>query len=403
MNHNILLKYIGAAAAALLLLSGCDALLKTASSAPEGKVVTLADGRKVIVQGSTQQKSLIPPSSSKVASSKSSAAESKKQSPAIKNAGGKQGSAIKSPGGKQSADVKSTEGKNKGAPAKPKKAGKENPAPAKDREAVGTIVIGTDAPVAVTDTVKAPDPAVYSGKVEDVNINGEWTIYSVRDNVVTGEERPYLTIDLPVHRFYGNNGCNYINGDISVAPGAKISFDNMIATMKMCQDDQFQYLINLAVDEVKSYALRNDGPITFLDLKDNSGRVILVLRRHNMDFLNGAWKVTELNGKALQGEDDATMTFDTSELKIHGTTGCNIFNGQIFIDPDKTNSLQIIGLATTRMACPQDDIETEFLLALEEVETARQINQKGIALYSADGSELFKLQKLSLRSIDSPE
>lgn len=70
----------------------------------------------------------------------------------------------------------------------------------------------------------------------DFTINGEWTIYSVRGNVVTGEERPYITFDLPAKRFYGSNGCNIINGDLLSEAQDSLRLENIISTMRMCQD-----------------------------------------------------------------------------------------------------------------------------------------------------------------------
>ena len=243
-----------------------------------------------------------------------------------------------------------------------------------------------DVPVAVGTDVPA-----------DFSVNGEWTIYSVRDNVVTGEERPYITFDLAARKFYGTNGCNIINGDLNLGEGTSISLDNIVATMKMCADAPFEYLINLAVSEVRSYGVRQEGSVTFLDLRDAEGKIVLVLRRHNMDFLNGAWKITDLNGEPLvpvEGEEQPTMTINIPDLKIHGTTGCNIFNGALFIDPDKTDSMQFIDIATTRRGCPPNAHETDLLLALEEVETARPLSDTSIAMYDVDGKELFKMQKI---------
>lgn len=334
----------------VVMLAGCDTFHKSGVAGSEGRVVTLADGRQVVVSDNTK---LTPPNKSKDDKSKSK--KTKKKETADITAGG-------------------------------------------DREAVAVIGDGGVPPVSVADTVAVASGDLMSVSVEDFSFNGEWTIYSVRGNLVTGEERPYVTFDLPVSRFYGNNGCNYINGDLTVGADRSIKFGNMISTMKMCQDDQFQYLINLALADVVSYDVRYEKPVTFLDLKDADGRQLLVLRRHNMDFLNGAWKVAELNATPLVQDDDATMTFDTSGLKIHGTTGCNIFNGELFIDPDKTSSLQILRLATTRMMCAPDSRETEFLLALESVETARPSGGNGdVVLYSADGAPLFKLVRLELR------
>lgn len=237
-----------------------------------------------------------------------------------------------------------------------------------------------------------------AGLPADFTINGEWTIYSVRGENVTGEERPYITFDLSAKRFYGSNGCNIINGNLELGDKGAIHLTDIISTMKMCHDAPFEYMINVALDDVRSYSARQEGSITFLDLKGAAGNVAMVLRRHNMDFLNGAWKITTLNGTPLQQEDDATMTINIPDLRIHGTTGCNIFNGNLFIDPDKRHSMQFAEIATTRMMCPPDSRETEFLLALESVESARQTGKDTIAMYDPDGKELFTMERIAMRA-----
>ena len=216
--------------------------------------------------------------------------------------------------------------------------------------------------------------------------------------VVHNEERPYINFDLAAKRFYGSNGCNIVNGDMTLSGKTGLKLDNIIATMKMCSDAPFEYLINLALSEVSSYSARQVGPNTFLDLKGNGGSVIMVLRRHNMDFLNGAWAITSLNGTPMPAEgaeDAATMTINIPDLQIHGTTGCNIFNGQLFIDPDKNNSMQFVNIGTTRMACPPNSRETEFLLGLEMVETAKATGTDTIAMYSADGKLIFEMRRIN--------
>ena len=165
---------------------------------------------------------------------------------------------------------------------------------------------------AQTDTQESLKEGVNSGECGhvvknmlpgDFSIGGDWTVYSVRGNLVTGEERPYVTFDLPAKRFYGSNGCNIVNGDIKADAKGELLLENIISTMRMCQDAPFEYLINLALSDVKSYAARQEGPVTFLDLKGTDGVTVMVLRRHNMDFLNGAWKITLLNGTPLDKEE----------------------------------------------------------------------------------------------------
>lgn len=263
---------------------------------------------------------------------------------------------------------------------------------------------------AQTDTQESLKEGVNSGECGhvvknmlpgDFSIGGDWTVYSVRGNLVTGEERPYVTFDLPAKRFYGSNGCNIVNGDIKADAKEELLLENIISTMRMCQDAPFEYLINLALSDVKSYAARQEGPVTFLDLKGTDGVTVMVLRRHNMDFLNGAWKITLLNGTPLDKEEkEATMTINIPDLKIHGTTGCNIFNGTLFIDPDKIDSMQFLNIATTRMGCPPASRETEFLLGLESVETARSLGNDTIGMYDPEGKEIFQMTKINVRPVE---
>lgn len=227
-------------------------------------------------------------------------------------------------------------------------------------------------------------------------INGEWTIYSVRGNIVKGEERPYVDFDLAAKRFYGSNGCNIINGDINAGANKALKLENIISTMKMCHDDEYSYLINLALSDVTSYSARQEGSITFLDLQNAQGQTILVLRRHNMDFLNGAWRVDTLNGTPLKEDQEATLVVNIPDKLVHGTTGCNIYNGHLFIDPDKRRSMQFADLATTRMMCAPNSRETEFLLALEAVETGKLTGKDTAVLYDQQGKELFTLTRIQI-------
>lgn len=234
----------------------------------------------------------------------------------------------------------------------------------------------------------------------EFSIEGEWTIYSVRGNIVTGEERPYVCFDLPANRVYGSNGCNIINADLSVTAPSTIGIDNMVTTMKTCADAPFEYLINLALADVKSYSARQEGPDTYLDLKAQNGSTLITLRRHNMEFLNGPWAITSLNSTAMPpegSEEAASIVVDIPQLRIHGNTGCNIFNGNLFIDPDKERSMQFTDIITTRMACAPDSRETELLLALEAVESARQTGKDTVTLYDVEGNAIMTLKRMVMK------
>jgi heat shock protein HslJ len=404
MNIRHTLKLATASVLSVLTLTSCSLLQSNKVSGSEGRVVTLADGRKVVVSGQKQADGTITSTTTSTTSSTTTSSKSNaKKTESTKKAD--KSTTTKASKKEKSLTPPKAEKSKKESKQKKSKKSKDAKIVSSDRQAIETTVANAEAAAAAkapavavaTDSIE-PTKETTSSTTESANftINGEWTIYSVRGNLVTGEERPYVTFDLAANRFYGNNGCNYINGDLTV-DGKQLKLDNMISTMKLCENDQLQYLINLALSDVVTYSVREESPITFLDMQDNSGRAILVLRRHNMDFLNGAWKVTELNGPPLElGDDEASLTFDTVDLKIHGTTGCNIFNGELFIDPDKTNSLQIIKLITTKMSCPNDSRETEFMLGLEEVETAIQTNINDVTLYDTENRPVFKLEKMDL-------
>lgn len=136
--------------------------------------------------------------------------------------------------------------------------------------------------------------------------------------------------------------------------------------------------------------------ISFI-LKNASDSTTMTMRKSDLTFLNGAWRVSVLDGKNIPADAEMQMVIDLPELKVHGNTGCNILNGSIFVDPAKQNSLQFSNLATTRMACPDMEREQKFLVALEQVETAIPGKDKNTALLKDDqGQVMMQLTRLNL-------
>ncbi len=227
-------------------------------------------------------------------------------------------------------------------------------------------------------------------------VPGEWTIYKVGGKTVTGDERPYITFDAENSRFYGSNGCNTINGDYKLG-GTSLTFSNVISTMRACADAPFEYAINQALDNVSDYAVAKKGHEFYMSLTGTGGQSLMVLRKHNMDFLNGTWRVTLLSGKPVELEDDESMrlVIDIPELKLHGNTGCNILNGNLLIDPDKTNAIQFHNVVTTRMACRNQQQETAFLLALEAVDAATSTGDNTVALLDNEGKTVITMQRIA--------
>lgn len=234
--------------------------------------------------------------------------------------------------------------------------------------------------------------------VEVPQLDGEWTVWTVDGKKVTGEERPYINFSNTEHRFYGNNGCNTLNGAFLTGAGKSILFSEMISTMMTCPDAPFEMAINQALDKVRYYNISRKGQEVYIDLLDDHKAPVMVLRRHNMDFLNGAWMPTEINGERNTNEE-VEMVIDLAEQKLHGRTGCNLVNGTLLIDPDKNNSIQFQALGSTRMMCDRDVMATEtaLLVALESVEHAHPGKNGTVVMSDKDGKTVLILKPVALQ------
>lgn len=228
------------------------------------------------------------------------------------------------------------------------------------------------------------------------DIAGEWNVFSVGGKKVTGEKRPYINFNLEDHRIYGSNGCNIINGDFTAKDDSSIHIENMISTMMACPDAPFEADINLALDNARYFNISKQGHEYYLVLLDNTRKSIMTLRRHNMDFLNGSWKIEEINGHDNNNED-VQMVIDIFEQRVHGNTGCNILNGSLLIDPDKSNSIQFSNLATTRMMCPDMKTETAFLVALESVEFAKKGKNNTVVMTDKNNKPMLLLKRIDVK------
>lgn len=253
---------------------------------------------------------------------------------------------------------------------------------------------------------KLPDAAT-SGSVPQAGVRptdselggGQWHIVAAGDcRIEEDEDFPYISFDPAAGRFYASDGCNIINGNYLMRSDGVMAFSDVLSTMKYCPDAEFAPLVGAALSDNAAYTTdcRRSGHDTYLSLRDSKGREQLLLRRHNMEFLNGNWRVVSINGKDIDGED-CTVFFDVAELKVHGNTGCNFFNGRIYIDPVRANAIDFSNMGTTRMACPDAARESAMLVALESAYSAKGSRSGDTAvLLDSDGKELMELRRIPL-------
>ena len=228
---------------------------------------------------------------------------------------------------------------------------------------------------------------------------GEWDIVILRKKQVYTMERAYLYLDFAGgNKVYGCNGCNTINGVFQLN-GDNIRFTDFISTSESCRNVTNEKTIMHTLAEVRSFTLQSQYNAQYLNLMNAKGTVLMVLKRHNLDAMNGAWLVKEIDSENVS-QLNMRMVIDAEMQTIHGDTGCNIINGVIAFDPSKDMAIQFEDLISTEHQCENIDYETALLLALERTESCKRINQNEMALLDNKGTIVIMLQRINLRQQD---
>ena len=225
---------------------------------------------------------------------------------------------------------------------------------------------------------------------------GEWDIVSMRKKKVYTMERAYLYLDFAGgNKVYGNNGCNTINGTFQLS-GNNLKFNDFISSGEACRNVTSEKTIMHTLADVRRYTLETQYSTQYLNLMNSKGTVIMVLKRHNLDAMNGAWLIKEINSENVV-DLNMRVVVDAVMQTIHGNTGCNIINGIITLDPAKDMAIQFEDLHSTEHDCEDIQYETALLLALERTESCKRINQNEMALLDNKGAIVIVLQRLNLR------
>lgn len=256
----------------------------------------------------------------------------------------------------------------------------------------------------VTGPVAVKTPSQTTAAVHKV-IYGEWIAYKVGNQLVTGANRPFIIFngDNDSHitnyvKIYGNDGCNIINGAYTITPGGKMErASELISTMRLCPDALYEKGMTIALNDVKKFEIDKMGSDYLLNLKNADDSSLMVLRKYDLNFINGAWKVTSIEGVKVSDTADLQLIIDTPEQKIHGNVGCNTMNGSIVLDPDRQSSMRFENMVTTRMTCPEIATEQALLNALGKVATVTPTDDMaGAQLKDEAGNTLITIARIKL-------
>lgn len=206
----------------------------------------------------------------------------------------------------------------------------------------------------------------------------EWFVTSIGGEQVKSGVHPYIAFDAVNGSYWGNAACNTIRGKLEAdAKRGKIKFGAPVSTRMYCPDMDVENSLVSALTEVVAYNASGDS----LSLVNEDGKVIVsAVRKRPID---GRWIFEEVKGQKVGATENIPfLEIYSSEGRVHGNLGCNMYNSSIGIDC--TNGTLEFGLGQmTLMACPDLELEGSINKALSEV---RSFNVEGDSLHLLDGS-----------------
>lgn len=232
------------------------------------------------------------------------------------------------------------------------------------------------------------------------SISGEWNIIEVNGTAVVpapGQEFPFIGFNTKDGKVYGNSGCNRLMSsfDVNAKPGT-ISLGALGSTRMACPDMTVEQNVLAALGQVKMYKKLGKENIA---LCASSNRPLVVLQKKEpavkIADLDGKWMVSEAGGKAIPAgmENQPFIEFNISEQRIHGNAGCNIINGGYVTDGGNVTAISFPQVISTMMACPDMEVESSILKALNSIQSFGKLAGGGFGFYDADNNLVLLLVK----------
>lgn len=245
-----------------------------------------------------------------------------------------------------------------------------------------------------------PVSAVYtSADIAKGIVKGDWAIEMVNGEPAIGEKAPYLKFVPSQKKVYGNNGCNVINAEYNYNPeDSTIRFSYLTSTMMLCHKEGITDMaINQALDATRYYSWsldKEEGDDYYMTFYNENKEPIMHLMHQNFQFLNGTWQVKEISGEKVN-VPKMKLVIDVEEGKLHGNTGCNVINGTLETNMESANSISFQAISKTLMLCPDENYETQLLVALEEAMKAKPLKGGKVELLDIEDKPVLVLERTS--------
>ncbi len=161
-------------------------------------------------------------------------------------------------------------------------------------------------------------------------------------------------------------GTNYLgkSGEVFRSEG-KFSWSKDGSTITLNGIDATKESNQYKVGENKLMKLDMNGKVVTGNLADK-----YVIQKQQNVLTGRYWKLVELRGKKIEkagnSPKEAFLFINADGKSVYGNAGCNSVHGGIEIG--EMTRIKFSKMATTMMACPDMEVEREFLQMLESVD-----------------------------------
>lgn len=232
------------------------------------------------------------------------------------------------------------------------------------------------------------------------SLAGEWNMIEINGAVVVpapGETFPFIAFNADNGTVYGNAGCNSLTGsfDANAKPGT-IDLGALGSTRRLCPDMTTERNVLSALAQVKKYKSLDGGNMA---LCNGSGRPVIVLQHRqptvSLQDLSGKWFIAQAGGVDVpEGmETRPFIEFDTAKQSLHGNAGCNLINGSFVSNGQTPTAIAFPQVASTMMSCPDMEVETRILKALNEIRSFGKLAGGDMGFYDGNGTLVLTIRK----------
>ncbi|MBP5314243.1 MAG: META domain-containing protein [Muribaculaceae bacterium] len=228
-------------------------------------------------------------------------------------------------------------------------------------------------------------------------LNGEWAIEKVNGKrlVSVDDDMPYLIFNTKQNLIYASDGHNTVNAFYTFNAGHSanaVKFSNVVASHNN-DASSTKALVN-ALNNTNAYSYE-EGEFPTLHLYKGDSEM-LTLRKLGLSVLDGAWKVKAVRNNTIEKEDEIQLVIDTTDGRVYGNTGFNIFRGTIWIETSKPRAIQFQNITASENETDNQRNETQLLVALEEVESIKNVKGNTVTLLDGTGKPAIVLERITI-------